>query len=66
MHPHPDGLMIIHPWFEPNSSKPLRARIRSTKDVSEGFTHDRTVADIDAACGALKAWLEELEAANPP
>ena len=56
--------MVISAWFEPGSSKPLRAYIRSTADVSKGFQHDTTVADADTASGAVKAWLEELEASE--
>jgi hypothetical protein len=59
-----NGLMIIRTWFERGSSKPLRAHIRSTTDLSKGFERDTTVGDADAASEVVKTWLDELETAD--
>ena len=56
------GLMIVRVWFEPESSAPLRAHIRVTSDVSEGFTRELTVVDADDVCAAVETWLEEFVA----
>lgn len=59
------GLCIIRAWVEPESSWPLRAQIRLTTDVSEGFQRSLTIAEQDAVVEAVRAWLSELLAGSP-
>jgi hypothetical protein len=54
------GLLIIRAWVEPGSTSPLRAQIRSTTDVSQGFEHSLTVAQAEATMEAVRAWLSEM------
>jgi hypothetical protein len=54
------GLFIIRAWVEPGSSSPLRAQIRRTTDVSQGFEQGLTVAEKEAVVEAVQAWLSEL------
>jgi len=53
------GLLIIRAWIERGSSKPLRAQIRLTTDVSDGFASEMTLADIDAVSAAVETWLQD-------
>jgi hypothetical protein len=55
-----NGLLIIRAWVEPGSSSPLRAQIRSTTDVSQGFEHTMTVAQEEATIEAVQAWLSDM------
>jgi hypothetical protein len=54
------GLFIIRAWIEPGSSSPLRAQIRLTSDVSQGFEQDLNLALEEAVVAAVRAWLAEL------
>jgi hypothetical protein len=54
------GLLIIRAWLEGGSSKPLRAHIRMTSDISTGLTGEMTLADVSAVSAAVEAWLEEV------
>jgi hypothetical protein len=54
------GLMIIRAWIEPGSSKPLRARIRLTKDVGAGLEEEMTLTDMPAVSAAVEFWLQEV------
>jgi hypothetical protein len=54
------GLFLIRAWVEPESSSPLRAHIRSTTNVSQGFEQALTVADKEAVVAAVQAWLSEM------
>ena len=54
------GLMIIRAWVEQGSSKPLRARIRLTRDVGDGFQSDVTLADVPAVSAAVEVWLQDV------
>jgi hypothetical protein len=56
------GLLVIRAWLEAGSSQPLRAQIRLTTDVSLGFERGMTLAEVDVACEAVRAWLEEMMA----
>jgi hypothetical protein len=58
------GLFIIRAWVEPGSSSPLRAHIRRTTDVSQGFEQGLTVADKEAVVAAVQAWLSEMLAGS--
>lgn len=54
------GLFLIRAWIEPGSSSPLRAEIRSTTDVSQGFEQRLTVAEPEAVVAAVQAWMSEM------
>jgi hypothetical protein len=54
------GLFLIRAWVEPGSSSPLRAHIRRTTDVSQGFEQGLIVADKEAVVAAVRAWLSEV------
>ena len=54
------GLFLIRAWIEPGSSSPLRAQIRRTTDVSQGFEQRLTVAEKEAVVAAVQAWMSEM------
>jgi hypothetical protein len=54
------GLFLIRAWIEPESSSPLRAQIRRTTDVSQGFEQRWTVAEKEAVVVAVQAWISEM------
>jgi hypothetical protein len=54
------GLFLIRAWIEPESSSPLRAQIRRTTDVSQGFEQHWTVAEKEAVVVAVQAWISEM------
>jgi hypothetical protein len=54
------GLFIIRAWIETGSSSPLRAQIRLTTDVSQGFERTLTVAERDAVVEAIQGWLSDV------
>ena len=54
------GLLIIRAWIETGSSKPLRAQIRLTGDVSTGITKELTLADAASVTVAVEAWLRDI------
>src|SRR5687767_3441329 len=54
------GLLIIRAWVEKASAKPLRAYIRSTTDVSQGFENEVTVVDVASAHAAVETWLGDV------
>jgi hypothetical protein len=56
----PTALLVLRVWIEHGSSLPLRAYIRETGDVSQGFDGTSTVTDVEAAVGAVRTWLEGL------
>jgi uncharacterized protein YrrD len=58
------GLLIIRAWVEKASSKPLRAHIRATTDVSKGFESELTVADVPSAAASVETWLGDVLAAG--
>jgi hypothetical protein len=59
------GLLIIRAWVEPGSCSPLRAHIRHTTDVSEGFDRSLTVAQEELVVAAVQAWLSDMLAGAP-
>ena len=59
---NPTGLLIIRAWLEKASSKPLRAHIRATTDVSKGLESEFTVTDIPATAAAVEKWLGDVAA----
>jgi hypothetical protein len=54
------GLMIIRAWLEPGSSKPLRAHIRLSTDIGDGFEREMTLADAPAVSAAVELWLQDV------
>ena len=54
------SLLIIRAWVEKASAKPLRAHIRTTTDVSQGFEKELTVADVASANAVVETWLSEV------
>jgi uncharacterized protein YrrD len=58
------GLLIIRAWVEKASTKPLRAHIRTTTDVSQGFENELTVADVASANAVVETWLGDVTAAG--
>jgi hypothetical protein len=59
------GYFIVRAWVEPGSALPLRAHIRQTTDVSEGFDHGLTIAQEDAVVAAIRTWLSAMLASAP-
>ena len=64
MSSHPTGLFIVRAWVEPGSEKTLRAHIRLTTDVSEGFKTEVTLVDAGGVCTAIELWLLDVLAAE--
>jgi hypothetical protein len=69
-HNHPvtrsrTGLLIIRAWVEPGSSSPLRAQIRLTNDVSQGFERHLIISQETAVLEAVQAWLSGLLDTTP-
>lgn len=54
------GLMVIRVWMENESTEPLRAQVRLTKDVSAGFQRTVTLTQVDSVCAAVRQWLEDM------
>lgn len=52
------ALLTIRAWCEEGSSKPLRAEIRATKDVSSGFQTVWAVAERGQVMDAVAAFLD--------
>jgi hypothetical protein len=58
------GLFLVRAWIELGSSSPLRAQIRRTTDVSQGFEQRLTVAEEEAVVAAVQDWLSEMLAVS--
>ncbi|MER7485367.1 hypothetical protein ABTY20_05440 [Streptomyces sp. NPDC126497] len=54
------GVMIIRVWVEEGSARPLRAHVRLTDDIVSGVGRGMTLTRVDAVCGAVREWLEEM------
>jgi hypothetical protein len=54
------GLLIIRAWVEEGSSKPLRADVRATTDVSAGFDRTVTLARPEEVGATVQEWLAEV------
>jgi hypothetical protein len=54
------GLLIIRAWVEKGSSKPLRAQVRLTTNVSFGITSEMTLAEISSVSAEVEAWLHDV------
>jgi uncharacterized protein len=64
MVPARTGLIIIRAWIEPDSTKPLRAYVRRSNDVTVGIGDESPFAEIDAVCAAVRDWLAHITAAR--
>jgi hypothetical protein len=60
MNPDQVGLLILRVWVEPGSTRPTRLQLRTTTDPATGFTHSRTLADIDEAITVIRAFLNTV------
>ncbi len=54
------ALLIIRAWIEHGSSRPLRAQIRLSTDISMGFEGELTLTDAAAVGDAVEAWLLDV------
>lgn len=54
------GLLIIRAWIEEGSSRPLRAQIRVTTDVSAGFERSLTSSGVEEVCATVREWLADV------
>jgi hypothetical protein len=54
------GLLIIRAWVEPGSDQTLRAHMRVTSDVANGFERMETFSDAGAVEKAVTSWLAEV------
>ena len=60
------GLLIIRAWVEEGSAKPLRAHLRLTTDIADGFSRELTLADVADVSTAVETWLQDVLAAPQP
>jgi hypothetical protein len=58
------GLLLIRAWVERGSSAPLRAKIRVTKDLSNGIEKTTTVTSPEAGGRIVEDWLQEVLVAD--
>lgn len=54
------GLLIIRAWIEEGSSEPLRAHIRISDNVADGFRRTLTLSRPEAVCAEVAEWLAQL------
>lgn len=54
------GLLIIRAWIEEGSSKPLRAQLRLTSDVSAGIERSQTLTSVEDVSVAVQEWLADI------
>lgn len=54
------GLLIIRAWLEPGSEQPLRAHVRVTSDVANGFERTETFSSSGDVANAVSTWLAEV------
>ena len=54
------ALLIVRAWVERGSPAPLRARIRLSKNVADGFDKTTTVTSPEAGGAVVQEFLEEL------
>jgi hypothetical protein len=54
--------MVIRAWMEKGSTKPLRAEVRHTSDVSTGFNAEATLTESDGVVAEVRAFLTTLDA----
>ena len=54
------ALLTIRAWVERGSRAPLRASIRTSNDVAQGFDSTVTVTSPEAGAEAVKVFLEDV------
>ena len=54
------GLLIIRARCEETSSRPLRAHIRHTTDISTGFQASMTLTQVTAVNKTVDTWLHDI------
>jgi hypothetical protein len=54
------GLLIIRAWTEEGSSEPLRAQIRISEDVTQGFSRTVTLSRPEAVSAEVREWLAQI------
>ncbi len=54
------GLLIIRAWIEEGSSEPLRAQVRISDDVADGFRRAVTLSRPEAVCSEVGEWLAQM------
>jgi hypothetical protein len=59
------ALLIIRVWIEEGSSEPLRAHVRMTESVSEGFRRALTLSRAEAVCAEVERWLASILNQHP-
>jgi hypothetical protein len=59
----PVGIFVLRVWNEGPEPGRLRIRIVSTRDAAGRQRRTHVTDSADAACDALRAWLEEFELA---
>lgn len=52
--------MVIRAWIEKGSTKPLRAEVRHTRDVSTGFDAESTLTEPDRVVAEVRDFLTNL------
>jgi hypothetical protein len=52
--------MVIRAWIEKGSTKPLRAEVRHTSDVSTGFNSEATLTEPESVVAEVRAFLTDL------
>lgn len=54
------GLLIIRAWVEQGSSKPLRAQIRLTANIGDGFERELTLVEVADVSMVVETWLRDV------
>lgn len=54
------ALLIIRAWIEDDSAEPLRAHIRMSENVSEGFQRTVTLSRVEAVSAEVERWLVDI------
>jgi hypothetical protein len=57
------GLLIIRAWIEPGSVEPLRAHLRVTSDVANGFERTETFSNPGDVEHVVTRWLAQVASA---
>ena len=60
------GLLLIRAWAEPESSEPLRAHVRVTRDISIGIEQTFTAVDAAAVATLVEDWLRGIVDGQAP
>jgi hypothetical protein len=54
------ALLIGRARIDERSLTPLRVQLRGNDDLAHDLSGGLVVTDVEAACGAVRAWLEAL------